>query len=219
MLGVQRAGAELLNGLHVAHLGEVLVVPNGYLLDLVAGAETVEEVQEGDAALDGGQVRHGGEVHDLLDVALAEHGKARLAAGHDVLVVSEDGQRVAGQGTGGDVEHAGQQLARYLVHVGDHQQQALGGGVRSRQGAGVQRAVHSAGGAGLGLHLLHLDRGAEDVFLTGGGPLVNKVRHRAGRRDRVDRGDLGERIETCAAAWLPSMVLSFLAILSSPTQK
>ena len=54
MLGVQRAGAELLNGLHVAHLGEVLVIPNGYLLDLVGGAETVEEVQEGDAALDGG---------------------------------------------------------------------------------------------------------------------------------------------------------------------
>ena len=160
----------------------------------MAGAEAVEEVQEGDAALDGGQVRHGGEVHDLLDVALAEHGKAGLAAGHDVLMVAEDAEGVAREGTRGDVEDTGQQLASDLIHVGDHEQQALGRGVGRRQSAGVEGAVHSAGGAGLGLHLLHLDRGAEDVFLTGGGPLVNKVRHRAGRRDRIDRGHLGERI-------------------------
>ena len=48
---------------------------------------------------------------------------------------------------------AGQLLAGDLVHVGDHQQQALGGGVGGGQGAGGQRAVHRAGGAGLGLHL------------------------------------------------------------------
>ena len=194
MLGVQRAGAELLNSLHVHHGGEILVVPNGYLLDLVAGAEAVEEVQEGHAALDGGQVSDGGEVHDLLHVALAEHGKAGLAAGHDVLVVAEDGQRVAGQGAGRDVEHAGEQLARDLVHVGDHEQQALGRGVGRREGAGVEGAVNSAGGAGLGLHLLHLNGGAEDVLQSRGRPLVNIVGHRAGRRDRVDSRNLGKGI-------------------------
>ena len=36
---------------------------------------------------------HGRQIHDLLHVALAQHGKAGLAAGHDVGVVTEDVQR------------------------------------------------------------------------------------------------------------------------------
>lgn len=62
------------------------------------------------------------------------------------------------------MEHAGQLLSRDLVHIGDHQQQALGRGVRGGQGTGAQRAVDSTGGTGLGLHLDDLDLGAEDVF-------------------------------------------------------
>ena len=41
------------------HVRQVVVVPHGDLLDLVGGAEAVEEVEEGHAALDGGQVGHG----------------------------------------------------------------------------------------------------------------------------------------------------------------
>ena len=37
-----------------------------------------------------GQMGHGGQIHDLLDVALAQHGEAGLAAGHDVGVVAEN---------------------------------------------------------------------------------------------------------------------------------
>ena len=77
-LGVEGAGAEVLNGLPVHHLGQVVVIPDGDLLDLVGGAEAVEEVQEGHAALDGGQVGHGGQVHDLLHIALGQHGEAGL---------------------------------------------------------------------------------------------------------------------------------------------
>ncbi len=130
---------ELLHGVHVAHILQILVVPDGDLLDLVAGAEAVEEVDEGDLALQSGQMSHGRQVHDLLDVALAQHGKAGLAAGHHVGVVAEDVQRLGGHGTGGHVEHAGQLLGRDLVHIGDHQQQALGGGVGGGQGACAQR--------------------------------------------------------------------------------
>ena len=177
MLGVQGVLAELVHGIHVAHVLQVLVVPDGDLLDLVAGTEAVEEVDEGHLALDGGQMGHGGQVHDLLHVALAQHGKAGLAAGHDVGVVAEDVQRLGGHGTGGHMEHGGQLLSRDLVHVGDHQQQALGGGVGGGQGAGAQRAVNRTGRAGLGLHLHHLDLGAEDVLQAVGGPLVHKVGH------------------------------------------
>ena len=94
----------------------------------------------------------------------------------------------------GHVEHGGKQLARDLVHVRDHQQQALGGGVCGGQGAGVQGAVHRAGGAGFGLHLLHLDGGAEDVLAALRSPLVNVVGHRARRGDGIDCGYFGESI-------------------------
>ena len=113
-----------------------------------------------------GQVRHSGQVHDLLRVGLGQHGKARLAAGIYVGMIAEDVQRMAGHGTGGHMEHGGQQLTGDLVHVGDHQQQALGRGERGGQRAGGQGAVHGAGRARLGLHLHNFHFGAEDVLLV-----------------------------------------------------
>ena len=194
MLGVQGAGAEGFHGVHVHHVLQILVVPHFDLLQLMGGAEAVEEVQEGNAALDGGQVSNRGQVHDFLHVGLCQHGKAGLTAGHHVAVITEDVQGVAGQGTGAHVEHAGQQLASDLVHVGDHQQQALGGRVGGGQGTRVQGAVDSTGRAGLCLHLLHLDGGAEDVLPPRRGPLVDKVSHGAGRGDGVDCCDFGKRV-------------------------
>ena len=83
----------------------------------------------------------------------AQHGETGLTAGVDVGVVAEDVQSLSSNGTGGDVEHGGQQLTGDLVHIGDHQQQTLGGGVGGGQSTGSQRAVDGTGGAGLGLHL------------------------------------------------------------------
>ena len=194
MLGIQGVLTELLHGVHVAHILQVLVIPHGDLLDLVAGAEAVKEVDEGDLPLQSGQMGHGRQIHDLLDVALAQHGKAGLAAGHHVGVVAEDVQRLGGHGTGGDMEHGGQLLGCDLVHVGDHQQQALGSGIGGGQSAGAQRTVNRAGSAGLRLHFHHLDLGAEDVLQPVGRPLVHKVGHRGRRGDGIDGGNLGERV-------------------------
>ena len=194
VLRVQGVVTERLDGIHVAHVLEVLVVPNGDLLDLVRGAEAVEEVEERDLALDGGEVGHRREVHDLLDVALGEHGEAGLAASHDVGVITEDVQSVGSDGTGRDVEDARQALARDLVHVRDHQEQALRSRVGGGQSAGSERAVDGTGGTGLGLHLDHVDGRAEDVFAALGCPLIDVVCHRAGRGDRVDTRNLGERV-------------------------
>ena len=194
MLGVQGVAAELGHGVHVAHVLEILIIPHGDLLDLVGGAEAVEEVDKGNLALQRGQMCHGGQIHDLLHVALAQHGEAGLTAGHHVGVVAEDVQRLGGHGTGGDVEHAGQLLRCDLVHVGDHQQQTLGRGVGGGQRTCAQRAVDSAGSARLGLHLHHLDLGAEDVLQAVGTPLIHEVRHGAGRGDGVDGCYLGKRI-------------------------
>ena len=126
VLGVQRMGAERLHRFHVRHFLQVVVIPDLDLLDLVAGTEAVEEVDERHTALQRGQVRHSSQVHDLLRVGLGQHGKARLAAGIYVGMIAEDVQRMAGHGTGGNMEHGGQQLTGDLIHVGDHQQQALG---------------------------------------------------------------------------------------------
>ena len=53
MLGVDGAGAERRDGVHVDHLREVFVIPDGDLLDLVRGTEAVKEVEERDSPLDG----------------------------------------------------------------------------------------------------------------------------------------------------------------------
>ena len=190
-LRVERVVAERLHRVHVAHIGKIGIIPACDLLDLMRSAEAVEEVQKRDATLDGRQVRHRSQVHDFLHVALGEHGEAGLAAGHDVGVVAEDVERVGGNATRGDVEHARQALASDLVHVRDHEQQALGRRVGRREGAGAKGAVDGAGGASLRLHLDHIDGGAKDVLQTLRGPLIDVVGHRAGRRDRVDARHLG----------------------------
>ncbi|MPM24338.1 hypothetical protein SDC9_70820 [bioreactor metagenome] len=193
-LGVQRVLAERAHGVHVAHFLQVLVIPHGNLLHLMRGTEAVEEIHKGNAALDRGQMGHGAEVHNLLHVALAQQGEAAGPAGHHVGMVAEDVQRVGGNRSGGDMKHSRQKLARHLVHVGDHQQQALRGGVGGGQGTGGQGAVDGAGGACLGLHLHHLDFGAEDVFLSSGGPLVHQVCHGGRRGNRIDSRHLGKRV-------------------------
>ena len=194
MLGIQSVLTELLHGVHVAHILQILVIPHGDLLDLVAGAEAVEEVDEGDLALQSGQMGHGRQVHDLLHVALAQHGKAGLAAGHDVGVIAKDVQRVGGNGTGRNVEHARELLSCDLVHIRDHQQQALRGRVGGGQRAGAEGAVHCAGRTGFGLHLDDLDLVAEDVLLAVRGPLVDQIGHRGGRRDGVNGCDFTESV-------------------------
>ena len=96
------------------------------------------------------------------------------------------------------MEDRGRQFAGDLIHVGDHQQQALGRGEGGGQSAGGQRAVHGTGGAGFGLHLRDADRLAEEVLAVMCGPLVRDFRHGGGRRDGVDGCHIAERIRNVA---------------------
>ena len=137
---------------------------------------------------------HSAQVHDLLRRGGGQQGKASAADTHHVGVVSEDGQGVGGESAGGDMEHARQHLAGDLVHIGDHQQQALGGSVSGSQSAGLERAVDRAGGTALRLHFDHLDRLAEKVFLSVSGPLVHILRHGRGGRDGEDARHFREGI-------------------------
>ena len=183
MLRIQRVAAEGPQSVHVHQRTQLLVVQRLDLLDLVAGAEAVKEVQERHPAVDGAQMRHRTQIHDLLGGGGRQHGKASAAHAHHVAVVAEDGQGVGRQGAGGDVEYARQHLTGDLIHIGDHQQQTLGRGIGGGQCAGLQGAVHRTGGAALRLHLHHLYRLAKQVLLAVGGPLVHMLRHGAGGCD------------------------------------
>ncbi len=152
----------------------------------MGGAEAVEEVQEGNPPLQGCQMGHRGQVHDLLDAALRENGHAGLAAGIDVRMVAEDGQGMGGDGPGGHMDHARQQLPRHAVEIGQHEQKPLGGGEGGGQGTGQQRPVDGGRRTGLGLHLGD-DHGLSVYVLPSlPCPLVHKLRHGGGGRDGVD---------------------------------
>ena len=131
-------------------------------------------------------------------------------------MVTEDAQCVGAEGPGGHMEHAGQHFACDLIHIGDHQQQPLGGGIGGGQGAGLQGAVDRAGGAALGLHLHHLHRLAEQVFLPVSGPLVHVLRHGRGRGDGKDARHLGEGVRDIRRRLVAVHDLDFLRHMKSP---
>ena len=139
-------------------------------------------------------MRHCRKIHYFLRVGGSEHGKPGLAAGHDVLVVAENGQRVRGERTCGAVNYSGQQFAGHFVHVRDHEQQSLRSGKRSRQGAGGQGAVHGAGRAGFRLHLHNLNLLSKNIFSSVSRPLVHNFGHNGRRGDGIDTGNIGKRI-------------------------
>ena len=191
---VQGAVTEFVDCVIVQHISQIFVVPHSNFLIFVAGAETIKEVQEGNPALDGGQVSHSAQVHDFLCIGGSQHSKTGLTAGINVLVVAEDAQRMAGQCTGRNIDDGGEQLAGNLIHIGDHQKQALGSGVGSGQRTGSQRTVNRTGGAALRFHFCYLDRFAEQVFLALGRPFIGHVCHGGRGGDGVDCRYIGKCI-------------------------
>ena len=191
-LGVERTLAERFDSVHVAHFLEVGVVPGFNLLDFVGGTETVEEVDERHSAFDSGEVGNSAQVHNFLGICFGEHCKTGLTASVDVGVVTEDVQRMRSDAACGNMEHAGKQLTRNFVHIGDHQQKTLRCSVGRGERTGGQGTVYRTCGTGFGLHFGDFDGRTEDVFLTLSGPLVNVVCHRAGGGNGIDTGYFGK---------------------------
>ena len=193
MLRIKRAPAEVLDILLVDHLADDVLRDLVDLLDLVRGAEAVEEVEERDLRLERRRVGDHRHVVRFLHAVRREHREAGLAARHDVALIAEDAERVRREGASGDMEHGGAELARDLVHVRDHQQEALRRREGRRERARRERAVDRACGASLGLHLDDRGNRAPDVRLAHGGELVARLGHGRGRGDRIDRGHFRAR--------------------------
>ena len=188
--GVSARSPVLLDQLVREHRAQVVVGQLLDLRDLVGGAESVEEVEERDARAKAGGLADQRHVVRFLDRSGGEHREAGLAAGHHVGVVAEDREGVRGHAPRGDVHAVARELARDLVHVGDHQEQALRRREGRRERARLERAVYGPGGPTLGLHLDHVRNGPPYVPPPVGGPLVRPLPHVRGWRDGVDGDDL-----------------------------
>ncbi len=125
MLGIQSSGAESGHGVFIDHFIEHVVVPDLDLLDLVRSTESVEEVDERHSAFDRGQVGNGAEVHYFLRIGFGKHRITGLTACVNVRMVSENVKGVGGNASCGNVDNVRKKFARDLVHVRDHQEQAL----------------------------------------------------------------------------------------------
>ena len=121
----QLALAELSQCFLVDERSQIFIVQSFNFLDFVRSTETVEEIQERHAGLDGCQVSHAGQIHHFLHGTFAQHGESRLAARHNILMVAEDTEGVRSQCTSRYMEYARQELTCNLVHIGNHQQETL----------------------------------------------------------------------------------------------
>ena len=124
---VRREGALAVsaNQIVVDHGAHIVKAELFNLGNFMRGAEAIEEMQEGNARLQRRGMCNQGQVHRLLHRVRREQGESRLASGHGIGVIAKDGQGLRGDGARRNVNHRRGQLARDLVHVGNHQQQTL----------------------------------------------------------------------------------------------
>ena len=95
--GAHAAGAESGDCLAVDHLCNGLVGDFLELVNFVAGAEAVEELEEWNHRGICREVCDQRHVHLFLDGVCGEHGESGVAARHHVGVVAEDGEGLARQ--------------------------------------------------------------------------------------------------------------------------
>ena len=201
--------AEALNSVPIHHFLQIIVIPGFNFLDFVAGAETVKEVHDRQAALNSGKVGNCGQVHNFLRSAGSQHGKACGAAGHNVRVITKDGQSVRCQRTGCNMNNTGQHLACNLVQVGNHQQKTLRSGKGSGQSTGGQRAVECTGGAAFRLHFNDVYRLTKDILLFCSSPNIGMLSHSGRRSDGVNGGNFGEGIGYVCSCFIAVHSLEF----------
>ena len=177
VVGVESIFAERFYCVEIRKVFELFIVPYLDFLNLVGGSEAVKEMDERNAALNRGKVGDGGEIHNLLRVAGAKHGKAGLTAGVNVGMIAENAQCVGSKGACGNVNNRRKQLARHFIHIRNHKKQSLRSGECGGKRSRGKRAVNGTGGAGFGLHLHYMNPVSEDIGSAGGRPFVGKLRH------------------------------------------
>src|ERR1700733_777296 len=101
-------------------------------------------------------------------------------------MVAKDRKALPGDGTRGDVENCRRQLTGDLVHIRNHQQQALRRSKGGGECASLQCAMDGAGCTTLALHFDYGGDRAPNVGLVGGRPLVRPLAHSRRRCNGID---------------------------------
>ena len=79
---------------------------------------------------------------------------------------------------GTDVQHRRQKLPCHFIHIGKHEEEALGGGESGGEGTRLQGAVQRTRRSALRLHFRDPDRLPEEIFAPRRRPGVDVFRHR-----------------------------------------
>ena len=109
-------------------------------------------------------------------------------------MVAKDRECVRGEGARRDMEGCRRELACDLIHIGDHQQQALGRGKRRRQRSRLQGPVHCARSSAFALHFDDVRDAAPGIRHALGRPLVGPFAHGRRRGDWIDGDHLAHAI-------------------------
>ena len=108
VFGVERARAEVRNGVHIHKFFHLVVIYYVDFGNFVAGSEAVKEMKEGNFCVKRGKMSDQSQIHNFLNGAAGEHCKTRLAASHNVRMVAENVKRMSGKSTRAYVENRGQ---------------------------------------------------------------------------------------------------------------
>ena len=155
----------------------------------VRSTETVKEMHRRDSAFQSGSVGDERQVLAFLYGRRAQHGKARLAAGHHVGMVAKNRKALRGKRAGCYMENRRGEFTRNLVHIRNHQEKALRCRKGGRQSSRLKCSVHRSCGTAFGLHFKHAGNLAPDILFTCRTPVVRMLGHRARRGNRIDSGD------------------------------
>ena len=156
----------LVDELVVDHDAHLVFADELDLVHFMRRAEAIEEMNKRNPRLERSCMRYQGQVLCSLDRRRGKQRKSGRPGCHNVLVVTEDRQCLSGERPSGDVKHRRRQLACNLVHIGQHQHQALRRRKGRRQCAGLQGPVRRAGRPALTLHLYDVGYLAPDVGLA-----------------------------------------------------
>lgn len=147
------------------------------LVDLVRGAEAVEEVHDGHAARQRGQVRHQRQVLRLLHAVAAQHGPPRLAHSHHVLRgrAGREGWRLGGM--------ASWCWRRAGAHASEEPRSrpALACTAEEASSALQRRQAEEAGGARAALARLMVAKDGQRVSRKRAGRHMQHARHQLAR--------------------------------------
>ena len=126
IIRVHAAGTESFDSFHIQHRAELFIRNDFYLLNFVRCTESIEEVQDRNAAGNSRCMDDGSQIHDFLYARFTHHADARATHSHGIIMTGKNRIPVGGYCTGCYVEYARQKFAGNLKHVGKHDHHALG---------------------------------------------------------------------------------------------